>query len=77
MIDVLDTIGSLPLLNISSTILAKVIEFCKFDTKTQRKSTKSDQSITIQDGINEWNAKFVKVHEKTLHILIMVSACGV
>ena len=57
----------------SSKILAKVIEYCKYhvdaETKAEDKPSKSEEEIKI------WDTDFVKVDQSTLFELILASLC--
>jgi hypothetical protein len=61
----------IPLPNVSSKILAKVIEYCKYHVDNQ-KST-DDKPATPEDEIKAWDQDFVKVDQATLFDLILVS----
>jgi hypothetical protein len=56
---------AIPLPNVESPILSKVIEYCTWHVKAE-----SDR--TPEDAKNEWNQKFVDVDQGTLFHLILV-----
>ncbi|KAF7847276.1 hypothetical protein BT93_L3130 [Corymbia citriodora subsp. variegata] len=60
--------SGIPLPNVNSRILAKVIEYCKKHVE----SAKSDDRTT-EDDLKAWDAEFVKVDQATLFDLILVS----
>ncbi|CAK9870348.1 unnamed protein product, partial [Sphagnum jensenii] len=60
----------IPLPNVSSKILAKVIEYCKYHVDNQ-KST-DDNPATPEDKI-AWDLDFVKVDQATLFDLILAA----
>lgn len=60
----------IPLPNVSSKILAKVIEYCKYHVENQK--TSEDKPATPEDEIKAWDADFVKVDQATLFDLILV-----
>ena len=64
----------IPLPNVSSKILAKVIEYCKYHVENQK--TSEDKPATPEDEIKAWDADFVKVDQATLFDLILVSGVG-
>lgn len=59
-----------PLPNVSSKILAKVIEYCKYHVDNQK--TTEDKPAAPEDDIKAWDADFVKVDQATLFDLILV-----
>jgi len=61
----------IPLPNVSSKILAKVIEYCKYHVDNQKAS--DDKPATPEDEIKAWDLDFVKVDQATLFDLILVS----
>jgi S-phase kinase-associated protein 1 len=61
----------IPLPNVSSKILAKVIEYCKYHVDNQ-KST-DDKPATPEDEIKAWDQDFVKVDQATLFDLILAA----
>eukprot|EP01047_Picozoa_sp_COSAG01_P024864 COSAG01_NODE_1551_length_9933_cov_19.737848_9_plen_250_part_00 len=56
---------AIPLPNVESPILSKVIEYCTWHVK-------AEQDRTAEDTRNEWNSKFVDVDQGTLFHLILV-----
>jgi hypothetical protein len=58
---------AIPLPNVESPILSKVIEYCTWHVK-------AEQDRTAEDTRNEWNSKFVDVDQGTLFHLILVRA---
>jgi S-phase kinase-associated protein 1 len=61
----------IPLPNVSSKILAKVIEYCKYHVDNQKAS--EDKPATPEDEIKVWDADFVKVDQATLFDLILAA----
>jgi S-phase kinase-associated protein 1 len=61
----------IPLPNVSSKILAKVIEYCKYHVENQK--TSEDKPATPEDEIKAWDADFVKVDQATLFDLILAA----
>jgi S-phase kinase-associated protein 1 len=61
----------IPLPNLSSKILAKVIEYCKYHVENQK--TSEDKPATPEDEIKAWDAEFVKVDQAMLFDLILVA----
>ncbi|KAL8109749.1 SKP1-like protein 20 [Apium graveolens] len=61
---------TIPLPNVSSKILAKVIEYCKKHVE----SPKSDEvNKTVDDELKTFDAEFVKVDQATLFDLILAA----
>lgn len=60
----------IPLPNVSSKILAKVIEYCKYHVDNQKQG--EDKPPASEDEIKAWDADFVKVDQATLFDLILV-----
>ena len=56
---------AIPLPNVESPILSKVIEYCTWHVK-------AEADRTPEDARNEWNQKFVDVDQGTLFHLILV-----
>ncbi|CAM6041351.1 unnamed protein product [Sphagnum compactum] len=61
----------IPLPNVSSKILAKVIEYCKYHVENQKAS--DDKPATSEDEIKAWDLDFVKVDQATLFDLILAA----
>lgn len=61
----------IPLPNVSSKILAKVIEYCKYHVDNQKAS--EDKPATPEDEIKAWDLDFVKVDQATLFDLILAA----
>ena len=61
--------NGIPLPNVTSKILAKVIEYCKKHVETPKSD---DRSSTIDEELKSWDADFVKVDQATLFDLILV-----
>ncbi|KAJ9172634.1 hypothetical protein P3X46_015849 [Hevea brasiliensis] len=61
--------NGIPLPNVTSKILAKVIEYCKKHVETPKSD---DRSSSADDGLKDWDAEFVKVDQATLFDLILV-----
>ncbi|XP_042494262.1 SKP1-like protein 1B [Macadamia integrifolia] len=60
--------NGIPLPNVTSKILAKVIEYCKKHVE----STKNDDR-TVDEELKSWDAEFVKVDQATLFDLILAA----
>ncbi|BFG21266.1 hypothetical protein CerSpe_075400 [Prunus speciosa] len=73
--------GAIPLQNVTSNILAKVIEYCKKhheedadDEKNKgKKHHEEDDDDEKNKDINKWDAGFVKVDQRTLFDLILAA----
>lgn len=63
--------SGIPLPNVNSKILAKVIEYCKKHVESNSKTTTSDDKSGDEE-IKSWDADFVKVDQATLFDLILV-----
>lgn len=61
----------IPLPNVSSKILAKVIEYCKYHVDNQKQG--EDKPPASEDEIKAWDADFVKVDQATLFDLILAA----
>ncbi|KAK9808732.1 hypothetical protein WJX72_002711 [[Myrmecia] bisecta] len=61
-----------PLPNVSSKILAKVIEYCKYHVDAAKK-TDGDKPTKSEEEIKQWDAEFVKVDQGTLFELILAA----
>ncbi|KAM7258789.1 hypothetical protein ACFE04_014530 [Oxalis oulophora] len=60
----------IPIPNVSSKILSKVIEYCKKHTET---SKGKDSTTYVDDELKSWDAVFVKVDQSTLLELILAA----
>lgn len=60
----------IPLPNVSSKILARVIEYCKYHVDSRKSA--DDKPATSEDLVKVWDAEFVKVDQATLFDLILV-----
>jgi hypothetical protein len=68
MIESTGTTSALPLPNVSSKILAKVIEYCKYHIEAEKPA---DEKLAIsEDEIKTWDQEFVKFDQATLIDLI-------
>ena len=64
------TANAIPLFNVSSNILSKVIEYCEYRVKAQKHA---DEKSAFSDSDNKcWEREFVKVDDATLFHLILV-----
>ena len=62
----------IPLPNVSSKILAKVIEYCKYHVDAEKKA--DEKPAKTEEEIKTWDTEFVKVDQSTLFELILVRA---
>ena len=65
--DCADTV--IPVPNVTGSILAMVIEYCKKHVETDAKDSKA-----LDDTLKAWDAEFVKVDQNILFDLILVSS---
>ncbi|KAL2636363.1 hypothetical protein R1flu_007842 [Riccia fluitans] len=65
------TDNPIPLPNVSSKILSKVIEYCKYHVENSK--NRDDKPATPEDEIKLWDADFVKVDQATLFDLILAA----
>ena len=64
------TANAIPLFNVSSNILSKVIEYGEYRVKAQKHA---DEKSAFSDSDNKcWEREFVKVDDATLFHLILV-----
>ncbi|XP_031494842.1 SKP1-like protein 1A [Nymphaea colorata] len=61
--------SGIPLPNVTSKILAKVIEYCKKHVEAQ----KNTEDRTQEEELKTWDAEFVKVDQATLFDLILAA----
>lgn len=62
--------NGIPLPNVTSKILSKVIEYCKKHVEAPKSD---DRASSADDDLKAWDADFVKVDQATLFDLILVS----
>ncbi|KAE8715568.1 SKP1-like protein 1B [Hibiscus syriacus] len=62
--------NGIPLPNVTSKILSKIIEYCK---KHVQAANSDDRSVSIDDELKSWDADFVKVDQATLFHLILAA----
>ena len=62
--------NGIPLPNVTSKILSKVIEYCKKHVEAPKSD---DRSTSVDDELKAWDTDFVKVDQATLFDLILVS----
>ncbi|GLJ36408.1 hypothetical protein SUGI_0730980 [Cryptomeria japonica] len=60
-----------PLPNVSSNILAKVMEYCKYHVEAAK--TSEEKSAISEEDVKKWDQEFVKVDQATLFDLILAS----
>ncbi|XP_074587259.1 SKP1-like protein 1 [Curcuma longa] len=67
--------NGIPLPNVTSKILSKVIEYCKkhVEASVATASKSSDDATRIDDELRFWNSEFVKVDQATLFDLILAA----
>ncbi|KAE8038602.1 hypothetical protein FH972_011096 [Carpinus fangiana] len=65
--------NGIPLLNVTSKILSKVIKYCKKHVEAPKAAAASeDRFASSDDDLKAWDAEFVKVDQATLFNLILV-----
>ncbi|OMO75493.1 SKP1 component [Corchorus olitorius] len=62
--------NGIPLPNVTSKILSKVIEYCKKHVEAPKSD---DRSASVEDELKLWDADFVKVDQATLFDLILAA----
>ncbi|GLT34415.1 hypothetical protein SLA2020_089320 [Shorea laevis] len=60
--------NGIPLPNVTSKILSKVIEYCKKHVEAPKSD---DRATSVDDELKAWDADFVKVDQATLFDLIL------
>ncbi|KAJ8642295.1 hypothetical protein MRB53_018989 [Persea americana] len=71
--------NGIPLPNVTSKILSKVIEYCKKHVEAQKaagedkKAAGEDKTKTVEEELKTWDADFVKVDQATLFDLILAA----
>lgn len=71
MVEDTGTDSVIPLLNVNSKILSKVIEYCRYHALEVPKSG-DDKPALSEEDVKHWDAEFVKVDQATLFDLILV-----
>lgn len=77
--DEVDADAGIPLTNISSKTLAKVIEYCKYHVNAKKGSTGDKAGATgekgagLTDDIKSWDDEFIKVDQASLFEIILVT----
>uniref|UniRef100_A0A803NKW2 SKP1 component POZ domain-containing protein n=1 Tax=Cannabis sativa TaxID=3483 RepID=A0A803NKW2_CANSA len=61
--------NGIPLPNVTSKILSKVIEYCKKHVEAPKVD---DRASSVDDELKSWDTDFVKVDQATLFDLILV-----
>lgn len=62
--------NGIPLPNVTSKILSKVIEYCKKHVETPKAD---DRGGAVEEDLKAWDAEFVKVDQATLFDLILAA----
>ncbi|KAJ7536812.1 hypothetical protein O6H91_12G082600 [Diphasiastrum complanatum] len=62
--------SAVPLPNVTSKILAKVIEYCKYHVDLHKSG---DEQAIPEEDVKAWDADFVKVDQATLFDLILAA----
>ncbi|OWM80938.1 SKP1-like protein 1A [Punica granatum] len=68
--------NGIPLPNVTSKILAKVVEYCKKHVEAAAESKSEDRpspATAAEDELKAWDADFVKVDQATLFDLILAA----
>ncbi|KAJ6821803.1 SKP1-like protein 1A [Iris pallida] len=66
--------SGIPLPNVNSKILSKVIEYCKKHVASgSAAGEEKDKSVSGEDDIKTWDAEFVRVDQATLFDLILAA----
>ncbi|WCJ32700.1 SKP1-like protein 1A [Euphorbia peplus] len=65
--------NGIPLPNVTSKILAKVIEYCKKHVESGAAKAEDRSSASSDDDLKTWDADFVKVDQATLFDLILAA----
>jgi S-phase kinase-associated protein 1 len=71
MIEDTGTDAPIPLPNVSSKILAKVIEYCRYHVEAAK--TTDDKPAVGEEEVKAWDADFVKVEQSVLFDLILAA----
>ncbi|XP_062163432.1 SKP1-like protein 1A [Alnus glutinosa] len=66
--------NGIPLPNVTSKILSKVIEYCKKHVEAPKPAAAAeDRSASPEDDLKAWDVEFVKVDQATLFDLILAA----
>lgn len=70
-----DNNTEIPVVNVKSKILGKVIEFCKYHTEhgQMKEIEKPLKSSNMNDVVDEWDAEFVNVEQEELFEMILAA----
>jgi S-phase kinase-associated protein 1 len=69
-----DEAQDIPLPNVKSEVLAKIIEFCNHNVEEPMKEIEKPlKSANMEEVVQEWYAKFVTVEQETLFELILAA----
>eukprot|EP00253_Pinus_taeda_P009151 PITA_09151 len=71
IIEDIGTANAIPLPNVSSEILSKVIEYCKYHVDAQNPA--HEKSAISEDKIKTWDEEFIKVDQATLFDLMLAA----
>lgn len=72
MLEEVSTGAGIPLQNVNSRILSKVIEYCKKHVDSSR-AIGDKPNATVEDELKGWDAEFVKVEQAVLFDLILAA----
>ncbi|KAH7434252.1 hypothetical protein KP509_06G007500 [Ceratopteris richardii] len=70
MVEDTGTDSVIPLLNVSSKILSKIIEYCRYHALEVPKNG-DDKPALSEEDVKHWDAEFLKVDQATLFDLIL------
>lgn len=73
MIEDTGTDTCIPLPNVSSNILVKVIEYCKKHVAAEKPAGEGEKSASAEEELKNWDTEFVKVDQSTLFELILAA----
>ncbi|KAK9862061.1 hypothetical protein WJX84_000199 [Apatococcus fuscideae] len=71
MVEDTGTEATIPLPNVSGSILSKVVEYCKFHVDAAKKV--EDKPAKTEEEISTWDKEFVSVEQPTLFDLILAA----
>lgn len=68
-----DNNQEIPLINMKSVVLAKVIEFCKYHTENgpMKDIEKPLKSPNMEEVVDEWDASYISVNQELLFEIIL------